>query len=75
MSRRRKVTLRPSYRSAVEWIALEDNAGEGDSVDLISGYISTHLVAHLFGIEETRDVARHVAEVRRCAGLDVGPGE
>jgi hypothetical protein len=40
-------------------------------VDWISGYLTTHLVADLFGAETTRDVAEDVARVRRKAGLEV----
>lgn len=72
MARRKKVTKRPSYREAVAWIAHEDNAGAGDSVDFISGYLTTHLVADLFGIADTRDVARDVARERERHGLEVG---
>jgi hypothetical protein len=71
-TRRRRVNRRPTYAQAVEWLAHEDNAGAGDSVEEISSYVTTHLVADLFGAETTRDVAEDVARERRKAGLDVG---
>lgn len=42
---------RASYREGVDWIAQNDNAGEGDDTDVIAGYISTLLLADLFGVE------------------------
>lgn len=42
------MTARGGYREAVTWIALNDNAGNGDAIDDIAGYISTCLVADLF---------------------------
>ncbi|WP_227271210.1 hypothetical protein [Roseobacter weihaiensis] len=62
---------RPSYRHAVEWIALEDNPGGEDPADWIAGYLTTHLVADLFGAEP-RDVAEDVAKVRLANDLIVG---
>jgi len=53
---------RPSYKHAVEWIALNDNAGNGDTEEEIAGYISTALVADIFDISTERvasDVAKH----------------
>ncbi|MEM7721731.1 MAG: hypothetical protein AAF376_05105 [Pseudomonadota bacterium] len=67
-----RVTKRGGYREAVRWIAHEDNAGGGDSVDFISGYLTTHLVADLFGVSSTRLVAEDVARERRNHGLEVG---
>lgn len=62
--RKKVVTKRPSYREAVQWIALNDNAGDDrvpagcrdgqlqrKVIDSIAGYISTLLVADLFGAE------------------------
>lgn len=62
--RRKVITKRPSYREAVYWIAHNDNDG-GDRVPVgcrdgelqgqvrnnIAGYISTLLVADLFGAD------------------------
>lgn len=42
---------RASYRQAVEWIALNDNTGGGERADEIASYVSTLLVADLFGVE------------------------
>lgn len=68
--RKPRVTRRPTYRAAVEWIAHEDNAGSGDTLEDVAGYISTGLVADLFGAE-SEDVAADVIRERRKAGLPV----
>lgn len=59
---------RPSYRVGVEWIALNDNAGEDrpgneDAEENVAGYISTCLLADLFGVEPKR-VAKDVMRMR-----------
>ena len=77
MPRKRVVTQRPTYRRAVEWIALNDNAGDDDPVKCgrdgnaqaamrtnIAGYLSTVLVADLFGADAD-DVAADVFILRR----------
>lgn len=51
-----------SYRRGVEWIALNDEAGSSDAED-VAGYISTLLLADLFGVEPER-VARDVVRYR-----------
>lgn len=43
------MSKRASYREGVDWIARNDNAGNGDDVDAIASYISTALLADLFG--------------------------
>lgn len=42
-----------SYEWGVEWIALNDDPGSPDSIDLhaVAGYISTCLLADLFNID------------------------
>ncbi len=50
---------RPSLREAVQWIALNDAAGDDDLPELMAGYISVLLVADLFG-KEPIDIARRV---------------
>jgi hypothetical protein len=52
---------RASYRYGVEWIALNDEEAELD-LDAIAGYISTSLLADLFGkapIEVARAIRRY----------------
>lgn len=53
------------YRFGVHWIAANDNSGSDDGLDEISGYISTALLADLFG-RLTKDVAAdiHAERVR-----------
>lgn len=70
MTRRPRVTFRPSYRYAVNWIAQEDNAGSGDRESDIVGYISTALISDLLGAHQ-EDVAADVAKRRRVLGLTV----
>jgi hypothetical protein len=59
-----------SIRKAVEWIALEDNPGDSDSTEDIQHYMTTALVADLFG-KTTREIAVAVARVRHEEGLFV----
>lgn len=68
MPRLKVVTKRPTYREAVAWIALNDNTAAGDSVETIAGYISTLLVADLFGAEP-RLVAVDIERCRYRHGL------
>lgn len=67
----RRVTKRPGYREAVYWIAVNDNPGDPmyqdsapDGPDEIAGYVSTLLVADLFGADPEL-VAKDVDRVRR----------
>lgn len=59
---------RPSYRTAVAWIALNDAVGDDDPADVLSGLVSVALVADLFEISPTR-VAADVLKMRRREGL------
>jgi len=54
---------RASYREGVAWIAMNDNAGNHDNVGEVEGYISTAMLADLFGVDCGR-VARDVMRVR-----------
>lgn len=40
------------YRFGVAWIARNDNAGNGDSLEDVCGYVSVLLLADLFGKTE-----------------------
>lgn len=60
-------TKRPSLREAVEWIALNDAAGDDDPVDILAGLVSVVLVAALFG-KEPIDIARRVYKHRHPEG-------
>lgn len=57
---------RPSLKSAIEWIALNDAPGDDDALDVeaVAGYVTTVMVADLFDVENTR-VARRVVEYRK----------
>jgi hypothetical protein len=55
--------MRPaSYRAGVEWIALNDEPGDRDP-ETASDYISSLLLAELFGVEPER-VGRDVVRYR-----------
>ena len=62
MGRRKTVTKRASYLEAVRWIALNDDASTGHSVEVIQGYVSTLLVADLFGA----DLKLVAIDIDRC---------
>lgn len=57
------------YRFAVEWVALNDGAGDDDarSVDAVAGLVSVLLVADLYE-KEPAEVARAVVRVRKREG-------
>jgi hypothetical protein len=59
--------MRASYRAGIRWIAEND---EPDSLDIeeISGYISTLLLADLFG-KDPYDVARAIVRERKRTGI------
>ena len=59
---------RPGYREACSWIAWNDDASAGPDEDAIASYVSTKLVADLFGVECER-VARDVARIRVREGF------
>ncbi len=59
---------RASYREAVEWIAWNDDGADGPNVEVIDAYVSTALVADLFGVE-TMKVARDIARHREKNGI------
>jgi hypothetical protein len=54
---------RQGYKFGVAWVAENDNAGNGDSLDDIAGYVTTLLLADLFG-KDSKDVARDIHEYR-----------
>jgi len=59
-----QVMKRASYRVGVQWIADNDETFDrGQTVEDISGYISTLLLADLFGVEPAR-VAADVVRIR-----------
>lgn len=55
---------RASYREAVAWIALNESPGDGADEGAIGSYMTTHLVADLFGTSDSR-VAEDVARYRK----------
>lgn len=55
--------MRASYRKAVEWIAAEDEP-EDLNAEEITGYITVHLVADIFG-KEPEAVARAIVRKRK----------
>jgi hypothetical protein len=57
---------RPSFTAACGWIAYNDSGADGDDETLIRDYLTTALVADLFGATTT-EVAAKVAKLRRAA--------
>lgn len=55
---------RASYREAVRWIAVNDNAGNGDSLYEIEAYVTTLLVADIFDADPVR-MAKEIMRIRR----------
>lgn len=53
-----------NLKAAVQWIALNDNAGEKDTVEDTAGYLTVALVADIFG-KDTTEVARKVVYWRK----------
>jgi hypothetical protein len=80
MTTRRPPIRFRGYRVGVEWIARNDNSGEGDDLETVSGYISTLLLADLVGrtgtqvapprrpaMSERMTIDQAVADARRFA--------
>lgn len=53
---------RASYREACQWIALNDSAGDDD--DDVQGFVTTALIADLFGVSDEK-VAADVIRLRK----------
>jgi len=55
-----------SYRKGIEWIALNDDCGSKDAFDVnvVSSYISTVLLADLFG-KNPLEVAEKIVKYRQ----------
>ena len=41
---------RPSYHEACYWIAANDNAGNGDSLEEVTDYITVAMLADIWGL-------------------------
>lgn len=52
------------YRQLVEWIAFNDNSGENDSLDDVSGYITVVMLSHCYKLPSIK-VAEDVLACRR----------
>ena len=55
---------RPSYHEACLWIAVNDNAGNGDSLEEVTDYITVAMLADIWGLE-TEKVGRDVWGTRK----------
>lgn len=62
---------RPTIKKGCEWIAMNDNEGAGDREADIAGYVSTCLLADLFGTDRAK-LAKTIATIRRNLGYAVG---
>jgi len=67
----RPVRFTRRLRQMVEWIAFNDNSGNGDTEEGISQYVTTVMLAHVYDVAYNR-LAYEIAEVRRANGLPVG---
>lgn len=54
---------RASYRFGVEWIALNDSAGDNHSEHDIATYVSVLLLADLFDVDPAR-IAAEIIKIR-----------
>ena len=45
---------RASYKFGIAWIALNDNPGDEEGLEEVSGYISTALLADLFSVHQKK---------------------
>lgn len=52
-----------SYARAVEWVALNDNAGDNEGLESVAGYISVVLIADLWN-KSAKTVAQDVLNWR-----------
>lgn len=61
---------RPSYRSAIEWIAANDETGSADAdrPEIVAELVTSCLVADIFEVERER-VGRDVVQLRHELGL------
>jgi hypothetical protein len=66
MSRKKTVTIRPTYRSAVYWLAANDETAEHDA-NVIASFTTTILAADLFGAP-AYSLAVDVVRARHGAG-------
>jgi len=45
---------RASYREGVRWIAVNDEAGMGDTMDEVEVYVTVAMLADIFGVDTVR---------------------
>lgn len=73
---------RASWKAAINWIAFNDNPGDNEGAEAVAGYLTSHLVADLWGrepIQVGRAVLRRRAQerardiYRQRALLGLGP--
>jgi hypothetical protein len=55
---------RPSYHDACYWIAVNDNPGNGDGLEEVTGYITVAMLADIWGLD-TEKVGRDVYGTRK----------
>ena len=63
---RKSKTMYFKFCEGVAWIAANDNPGDNEDVETLSGYISVALLADLFEVPQEA-IATLVWETRRCA--------
>ena len=52
------------YRQLVEWISQNDNPGDNEPIEAISGYLSVVMIAHCYKLKAI-DVATDVMALRK----------
>lgn len=60
---------RASYRAAVEWIALNDDAGNGDTAEIVADYVSVGLIADIFEVP----AEKLAADIMRVRAREITP--
>jgi len=55
---------RQGYKFGVAWIAMNDSPNDGDDVEAVATYVSTLLLADLFG-KDNKQVGKDVWEYRQ----------
>lgn len=57
---------RASYKEAIAWIALNDDAAGEEAFDIesVKGYVTTCLVADIFGVDQNK-VGKDIVKYRK----------
>ena len=53
-------------RQLIEWIALNDNPGNGDDLEAVAGYVTVTMLSHIYGVNRLT-IAEKIQQIRREA--------